>query len=263
MTDRKRGFTLIELLVVIAIIAILAAILFPVFAQAREKARQTQCLSNAKNMGTAILMYAQDYDDGIIPWVSCGAACGTPGTRYERLWTGRMQPYVKNGGEMGPTGIFVCPSFSQANIQKAAASVDCDNNDLGVYFPAIEWWAHYGIALPDGTLQGDGSQVTPFYCNAGSYNAPPGNTVSPPVTTSMAAVVRPAETALTADGATWVGGGYIVIVFGCEAAESHQQGGNFTFLDGHAKRIARNSQRYLAQRTDGKYFMRYHCYMCE
>ena len=62
----KKGFTLIELLVVIAIIAILAAILFPVFAQAREKARQTQCLSNAKQIGTAMIMYTTDYD-GLYP----------------------------------------------------------------------------------------------------------------------------------------------------------------------------------------------------
>ncbi|NUQ71226.1 MAG: prepilin-type N-terminal cleavage/methylation domain-containing protein, partial [Chthonomonadales bacterium] len=69
---RKNGFTLIELLVVIAIIAILAAILFPVFAQAREKARTISCLSNAKQMGTAIMMYAQDFEEAIVPWISCG-----------------------------------------------------------------------------------------------------------------------------------------------------------------------------------------------
>src|SRR5436190_5033002 len=60
---RRPAFTLIELLVVIAIIAILAAILFPVFAQARERARQTSCLSNIKQLGTALLMYVQDYDE--------------------------------------------------------------------------------------------------------------------------------------------------------------------------------------------------------
>ena len=59
----RRGFTLIELLVVIAIIAILAAILFPVFAQAREKARNAACLSNCKQLGTAVMLYVQDYDE--------------------------------------------------------------------------------------------------------------------------------------------------------------------------------------------------------
>jgi prepilin-type N-terminal cleavage/methylation domain-containing protein len=62
-TNGQRGFTLIELLVVIAIIAILAAILFPVFAQARESARKTQCLSNTRQIGTAVTMYVQDYDE--------------------------------------------------------------------------------------------------------------------------------------------------------------------------------------------------------
>jgi len=68
MTHRRAGFTLIELLVVIAIIAILAAILFPVFAQAREQARKASCLSNCKQLSTAMLMYAQDYDEKLPGW---------------------------------------------------------------------------------------------------------------------------------------------------------------------------------------------------
>src|ERR1700722_17599843 len=97
------GFTLIELLVVIAIIAILAAILFPVFAQAREKARAITCLSNTKQIGLAILMYAEDYDEMIVPWLSpaqVATTAWTPAWDVEvnnRLWVGKLQPYMKLG----------------------------------------------------------------------------------------------------------------------------------------------------------------------
>jgi prepilin-type N-terminal cleavage/methylation domain-containing protein/prepilin-type processing-associated H-X9-DG protein len=91
---RSRGFTLIELLVVIAIIAILAAILFPVFAKAREKARQSSCLSNVKQIGLGFMMYAQDYDE-TLPGGNVG------GTGW---WGNAIAPYVKN------TQILTCPS---------------------------------------------------------------------------------------------------------------------------------------------------------
>ncbi len=93
----KRGFTLIELLVVIAIIAILAAILFPVFARAREKARQTSCLSNLKQVGTAMLMYIQDYDECYGQSMS-GTTAGTTTVYHE------LMPYMKNAQ------ILECPS---------------------------------------------------------------------------------------------------------------------------------------------------------
>src|SRR5918911_756201 len=100
---QRRGFTLIELLVVIAIIAILAAILFPVFAQAREKARQAACLSNAKQIGLGCRMYAQDYDEVNVP-----ERVLLPGGAYISF-RANLQPYVKN------KNVFVCPSASDLN----------------------------------------------------------------------------------------------------------------------------------------------------
>ena len=101
----RAGFTLIELLVVIAIIAILAAILFPVFAQAREKARQTSCLSNCKQIGLGIQMYTQDYDGVIFnaPWPGPGGGSGTTPS-LSVFWTEAIMPYIKN------QQIFSCPS---------------------------------------------------------------------------------------------------------------------------------------------------------
>ncbi len=103
---RRHGFTLIELLVVIAIIAILAAILFPVFARAREKARQTSCLSNVKQIGLGILMYAQDYDERL---PGTYQKDGQAGDWPLHKWAASVVPYVKN------SQIFVCPSGTPGN----------------------------------------------------------------------------------------------------------------------------------------------------
>ena len=94
----RKGFTLIELLVVIAIIAILAAILFPVFAKAREKARQTSCLSNVKQIMLAQLQYAQDYDERLVIY------------RYPNpyYWYNKIEPYLKNAQ------ILRCPSRTRS-----------------------------------------------------------------------------------------------------------------------------------------------------
>jgi prepilin-type N-terminal cleavage/methylation domain-containing protein/prepilin-type processing-associated H-X9-DG protein len=266
LTSRTRnGFTLIELLVVIAIIAILAAILFPVFAQAREKARQTSCLSNCKQMGTAVLMYAQDYDDGIVAWIKPTEYTGQP--RRERLWTGMLQPYIKNGGTFPPSGAFKCPSFSEANLRKAADEVDCDGPGvLDRYFPALEMYANYGIAFGMFRVAGSGTQQEPYYQYPGSSLTGDPQDPDParrPFARTLAEIQRPAETALISDGVTMVGGGYFAITFGCEAAEMHQQGGNFIFLDGHAKRISRNAERYLERRADGAYFKKYFTFSME
>lgn len=108
-TQHPSGFTLIELLVVIAIIAILAAILFPVFAQAREKARQASCLSNQKQVGLALLMYVQDYDEQF-PVGSQRASQGIWGLG----WAGQTQAYIKN------SGVLKCPDDSTSAVRANA-----------------------------------------------------------------------------------------------------------------------------------------------
>ena len=100
----KRGFTLIELLVVIAIIAILAAILFPVFAKAREKARQTSCLNNVKQWNLALLQYVQDYDETLPLYYNFRCPAGS------RSWYEVMMPYMKN------TQVLKCPSRPERSV---------------------------------------------------------------------------------------------------------------------------------------------------
>ena len=139
---QRRGFTLIELLVVIAIIAILAAILFPVFARAREKARQSTCTSNLKQIGLAIRMYSQDYDETFPNSKIAGMTSNysepaisnimIPVERYYGGWPTLMAPYVKN------TQLFWCPSDN--NKPSTAANA-----------PISYYWRHcidvYGTCL--------------------------------------------------------------------------------------------------------------------
>jgi len=131
----KKGFTLIELLVVIAIIAILAAILFPVFAQAREKARAITCVSNEKQMGLAMMQYVQDNDEQypILQYY-------VPAT-FD--WYAEVMPYIKNGANdtvggvdynYGQGGIWNCPDFPQ------------DYTGIGVGLPFAEYGMIRGLA---------------------------------------------------------------------------------------------------------------------
>ena len=115
----RKGFTLIELLVVIAIIAILAAILFPVFARAREKARQATCQSNFKQLGLAWAMYMSDYDQR------------TPSISFWAQTSALLMPYIKN------TQVYLCPSHDNGN----AFGTACDHCGTTVAEMGTRWYA--------------------------------------------------------------------------------------------------------------------------
>ena len=135
---RRTGFTLIELLVVIAIIAILAAILFPVFAQAREKARAASCMSNNKQISLAFSMYKQDYDETYPPAVQVDANNNTI------WWEQVVAPYIK-GGNVG--GILTCPSAASRAYAYSMNSWISGQSDASTTRPA------------DTILSADGAQA--------------------------------------------------------------------------------------------------------
>ena len=173
MFRRRSGFTLIELLVVIAIIAILAAILFPVFARAREKARQTSCTSNLKQIGTALMMYTQDYDE-----VLCDTLMGRDHGNWALMdaWTRCLMPYVKNNQ------LFKCPSA---------------------------WWASDAVSSSAGIISGGygGTREVMGYAGsigyiAGDWMGDP-NLDAPGYGQPIAAMTAPAENIVISDASNW------------------------------------------------------------
>ena len=167
----RRGFTLIELLVVIAIIAILAAILFPVFAQAREKARQSSCCSNLRQIGLALKMYCQDYDE-----TNTRMYYGSGSAAYR--WHQAIQPYMKN------TDLFRCLSspilVDQYTGLYMCYGMNSFNFDPGVY--GCFWYgpADADIRDPAGTIFVADSQH-PTDLSQGSYYVGGGAVFAEPV----------------------------------------------------------------------------------
>jgi len=167
---RKKGFTLIELLVVIAIIAILAAILFPVFARAREKARQSSCMSNLKQLGLALSAYTVDYDEKFVydyyaygTGISPGAILTSP-----LSWVAPTAPYIKN------TQIFRCPSGTGTNPLSywSCGGLFRDRNGAAVALSSIISPAEsvYLYDDLDGATR-DTSVFRPFWSNSTTYAA--------------------------------------------------------------------------------------------
>lgn len=231
----RRGFTLIELLVVIAIIAILAAILFPVFAQAREKARQTSCLSNLRQLGTGMSMYAEDSDGRYPPAVARPSL--QVNTYFQMSWMALLQPYTKN------LGVFICPSsrhLSQDYLH---------NNDLVQnygYAPTnhsegID--AARAITGPFGTALWEGI--------GGFYGVPTGGYLQDAPSYSEAQIARPVDTVLICDqeafdwGVAVLPPGNLLFpsprhllepdVKGADGRTAPQGILNCVFVDGHAK----------------------------
>lgn len=211
---KSRGFTLIELLVVIAIIAILAAILFPVFAKAREKARQSSCLSNEKQLVLGMLQYVQDYDERFpdCRWPNNRAAASPiTGASTCFTWSECIYPYVKN------SQVFVCPSDGTAR-PTWGGSGSTGTHPMAVF----SYGRNYGY----------------FETDKDTVNA----------ANTLGQFPQPAETIMLMDTTSCNRGGPRYVRWPGNGATSidtqmalrylaprHNEGSNFGFFDGHCK----------------------------
>ena len=209
--ERQKAFTLIELLVVIAIIAILAAILFPVFATAREKARQTTCASNLKQIGIAFVQYSQDYDEGTPACIYPAGGAGYPTTTLGTL----LNPYLKS------QQVWRCPSDT---VNPTAVNSTFTNPSYG-----------YNMYFMEDSLAGSYPYSSPTALTGAPIPVP----ISLLQTPSLDIIVIGAWS-----GIPWIIdylGGFQTRQEGSPsatpqpAATGHNNGGNVAFADGHVK----------------------------
>src|SRR5687768_11044218 len=252
MSVSKRAFTLIELLVVIAIIAILAAILFPVFAQARESARKTSCLSNMKQIVTATLMYTQDYDENFPTYASWTDRArvqnpldpndrpgGSTGPGRRPMWQWKIHPYTKNWdllscpSDLPPPANLVAKfhnisyGYNYGYLSTLEVTADPGDPGVGQWFSGVSQAA---VSRP--------ANIVAFTDGGGRVFGSVGNTlgsmVNPPdAWPSEKYFYGPSEVGWGRNCANYFQGTKWGDTDGF--AWRHQEGGNIAFSDGHAK----------------------------
>ena len=221
----KSAFTLIELLVVIAIIAVLAAILFPVFSQARAKARQTTCVSNARQVGLSVLMYAQDYDEGmpIFHAYNTQPPAGVSGHLGVEEY---LMPYVKS------RGVFKCPDDSGGPVPKEYPSNIEYGGCSDIAAKSGSYWDCYGSSYRF-------TRCT--FSTIAGYSVQNNVVESRHRPVSLPEFVEPANTRIMRDEMLpWFSGandpnGAKYEYYPAYYQDWHTQGGTLIFADGHAK----------------------------
>jgi prepilin-type N-terminal cleavage/methylation domain-containing protein/prepilin-type processing-associated H-X9-DG protein len=219
--NRRRGpgFTLIELLVVIAIIAILAAMLFPAFARARENARKAQCQSNLKQLALAAMQYVLDNDGHL------SGATGTGCSTVTNLWQGAYEPYIKN------SQLLFCPSAPR--YTGAAQGFGATHYGFPIIWSPSNYTAPHNVAAIT-RLFGESGSCGPPPSRLGG-NAPLFDRIPEPARTCLIG-----ETSGANGSGTSIFGSYNDVAYRV-TEDRHSEGSNYAYLDGHVKWLKKDA----------------------